>query len=86
MPRYFFDIRDGEYLADEVGTDLPDIEAARVQAVVLSGGLLQERPSKFWDGEEWRLEVREGQTILFALTFMATNSPDLQHSKASAAA
>ncbi len=77
MPRYFFDIRDGEYLRDEVGTVLPDIEAARVQAVVLSGGLLQERPSKFWDGKEWRLEVRQGQKILFALTFMATNAPDM---------
>ena len=77
MPRYFFDIRDGEYLRDEVGTDLPDIEAARVQAVVLSGGLLQERPSKIWDGEEWRLEVRKGPKVLFALTFMATSAPDL---------
>jgi hypothetical protein len=29
MPRYFFDIRDGEELiADEEGMDLPDLEAA----------------------------------------------------------
>ena len=34
MPRYFFDIRDGEELIpDEEGMDLPDLEAAFREAV-----------------------------------------------------
>ncbi len=78
MPRYFFDVRDGEYIRDEVGHEFADLEAARIQAVLLSTELLKENPSKFWDGEEWQLEVRdEEDLILFMLTFMATNAPHL---------
>lgn len=40
MPRYFFDIRDGETFApDEDGTDLPDEEAATQEATLLLGEL-----------------------------------------------
>ncbi|WP_293380721.1 hypothetical protein [Phenylobacterium sp.] len=78
MPRYFFDIRDGEYIPDHVGCEVPNLEAARIQAVVRSADLLKANPSKFWDGEEWQLEVRdEACLILFIPTFMATNSPRL---------
>jgi len=78
MPRYFFDIRDGEYIPDHVGCEFVDLEAARIHAVVRSADLLKANPSKFWDGEEWQLEVRdEARLILFILTFMATNSPHL---------
>ena len=78
MPRYFFDIRDGEFIPDLVGCEFVDLEAAHVQAVVHSANLLKSNPSKFWDGEEWQLEVRdEAHLILFILTFMATNSPHL---------
>lgn len=78
MPRYFFDIRDGEFIPDEVGLDLADLDAARVHAVVRSGDILRENASRFWDGDEWQLEVRDrSRQILFILTFMATDSPNL---------
>jgi hypothetical protein len=78
MPRYFFDIRDDEYIPDHVGCELIDLEASRIHAVVSSADLLKANPSKFWEGEEWQLEVRnEARLILFILTFMATNSPHL---------
>jgi hypothetical protein len=33
MPRYFFDIREGNYLAvDEEGVELPDVQAAEAEA------------------------------------------------------
>jgi hypothetical protein len=84
MPRYFFDIRDGEFIPDPVGREFIDLEAARIQAVVISGELLKENPSRFWEGEEWQLEVRdETRRILFILTFMATNSPHLPRTKLS---
>jgi hypothetical protein len=82
MPRFYFDIRDGEFIPDDEGTELADLEAARIQAVMLSGALLSENPSKFWEGEEWQLEVRDdAHLILFILTFMATNSPHLPRRK-----
>ncbi|WP_264050417.1 DUF6894 family protein [Methylobacterium flocculans] len=38
MPRYFFDIHDGQTLRDEEGTDLPGpAEAARHAKKILSG-------------------------------------------------
>ncbi|HLZ73947.1 DUF6894 family protein [Phenylobacterium sp.] len=84
MARYFFDIRDGEFFPDEVGSEFVDLEAARIHAVVRSGELLKENPSRFWEGEEWQLEVRdEARRVLFILTFMATNSPDLPRTKLS---
>jgi hypothetical protein len=45
MPRYFFDIRDGEFIPDTQGREFIDLEAARIQAVVISGELLKENPS-----------------------------------------
>ena len=84
MARYFFDIRDGEYIHDTVGQEFDDLQAARVQAVVFSARLLTANPSKFWEGEEWQLEVRDDTgVILFILTFMATSSPHLPRKKLS---
>jgi len=34
VPRYFFDIHDRAFLADEVGTECADFEAARRQAMI----------------------------------------------------
>lgn len=76
MARYFFDVRDGEYIPDQVGTELPDLAAARVHAVVYSGELLMRNAEQFWRGEEWQLEVKDQQgLILFSLMFLATNAP-----------
>ena len=84
MPRFFFDIRDGEFMPDALGSEFVDLEAARIEAVVRSGELLKENPSRFWEGEEWQLEVRdETRRVLFILTFMATNSPALPRTKLS---
>lgn len=74
MPRYFFNLRDGEDLPDETGVELANEQEARIQAVVLAGGLLKDHPDgAFWDGHSWRVEVTdESQTLLFALNFSAT--------------
>jgi hypothetical protein len=78
MSRYFFDIRDGDYIPEKVGCEFADLDAARLHAVVKSGEILMANPSRFWDGEEWQLEVRDrDRRLLFALTFMATESPNL---------
>ena len=33
MPRYFFDIRDGDTDTDSEGVELPDLRAARAEAI-----------------------------------------------------
>ena len=78
MPRYFFHVHDGSSIRDNEGTELPDIFAAQEQAILLSGELLREMGGKFWNGEEWSLEVTdEAGRILFILRFSAEERTDL---------
>jgi hypothetical protein len=75
MPRYFFNVDDGEPLIDEEGTELPDLESARQAAVIMSGEILRDGSStSLWRGEPWRLWVTEGRRgeRLFTLSFFAT--------------
>ena len=72
MPRYFFDIRDGTYIPDSTGTELPNLDTARSEAVSLAAGLLRDSPTTFWNGHEWKIEVKDDTgLILFALVFAA---------------
>ncbi|KRB27729.1 DUF6894 family protein [Mesorhizobium sp. Root172] len=57
MPRYFFHVRDGTDMPDDTGTELPDDNAARTEAVVLSGGLLKDLGGDFWTGSDWLMQV-----------------------------
>ncbi len=60
MPRFFFHIRDGTYLPDTEGTELPNIEAARIQAVRASGEAIRDLGVKFWDYQgEWAMNVTD---------------------------
>ena len=74
MPRYFFDVRDGTYMPDKDGTELPGLTEARVAAVELAGALLKDNAVRFWDGDDWRIEVKDdANVILFVLQFSATD-------------
>ena len=76
MPRYFFHVHDGISILDEDGTELPDLDAARKEAVCMSGEMLRDHAERFWNGEEWNLDVAdEGGIVLFTLMFMGMNSP-----------
>jgi len=45
MPHYYFHIREGQALTrDACGQDLPDVEAAREEAIATGYALLGERP------------------------------------------
>ena len=46
MPRYFFNVHDGEAQADARGTELADRDEARRQAVVTAGEMLRETGQK----------------------------------------
>jgi len=43
MPRFFFDLRDGEFIRDDVGVELPDIDHAMTEAKRMLAQLVKER-------------------------------------------
>ncbi len=76
MPRFFFHVHDGATDQDEDGTELPDLTAARKEAVRLAGELLVADSAKFWDEEHWSIDIAdELGLVLFTLTFFATHAP-----------
>ena len=76
MPRYHFNIHDGEDLLDHEGSELADIQAARVTAIRFAGELLRDHASRFWNGDEWQMEVTDDVGLtLFVLTFHAMDAP-----------
>ena len=76
MPRYHFNIQDGQDYPDLVGSEYPDLESVRTEAVRRSGELLRDNARSFWGGSGWKLVVTdETGMILFALHFLAVSSP-----------
>ena len=78
MPRYFFDIRDGQHLPDAAGTELRDLIAARYDAASRMGVLLSTNPAGFWNAEHWSIDVKdETGLVLFALHVDSVEAPAL---------
>lgn len=67
MSRFFFHLNDGTEHPDRLGSDLPDLEAARGHAAAYLGGLLRHGGESVWNGEDWRLNVAD-ETGLVLLT------------------
>jgi hypothetical protein len=60
MPRYFFHVRDGTQVLDEVGVDLPDIASAQATAVQLSAEILRDGViTPPWSDLRWWVEVTD---------------------------
>jgi hypothetical protein len=71
MPRYFFHIVDGSFRVDPEGMELPDIAAARVEAIAAAGEILRDSAKK-WKGTEWQMHViNEDQSTVLKLVFSA---------------
>ena len=72
MPRYFFNVHDGHDIPDQTGTVLPDLDAARREALRYTCELLGSLNAAFWEGHDWTLECSdEAGAILFRLCFYA---------------
>ncbi|RLP26346.1 hypothetical protein [Mesorhizobium sp. YM1C-6-2] len=73
MPRYFFHVDNGEFIPDETGADLPDLQAARREAVRAAGEMIDEAQESFWDHLSlWNMHVTDSDhRLLFTLTFGA---------------
>ena len=73
MPRYFFNITQGELprQADE-GMDLPNDEAAWEEATTTCGEMIKELDGKLKAGPEWRMVVtNDAGDKLYRLRFSA---------------
>jgi hypothetical protein len=69
MARFYFHFANGRTSLDEVGIDLPDLDAVRKEALGTTRDLMFEAPSHLWAGQACRLWVTDqpnadGQTIL----------------------
>ncbi|MBB6427795.1 DUF6894 family protein [Sphingopyxis sp. JAI128] len=68
MGRYFFHTRDGHKEIDEVGVDLLDDAAARLEAVRYCGSLLADDPHILRHGQLLRVEcVDDAGRLLYTL-------------------
>jgi hypothetical protein len=59
MARYFFNIRTGESVPDQVGEELPNDEAAWKEATMIAGEVFKDINGKFKPGQEWSIEVTD---------------------------
>ena len=72
MPRYFFHVYDDVPFPDAEGTECADIYVAQAQAIRMSGEIMRDLGAKFWNGENWRLEVADATgRVLFIVRFSA---------------
>lgn len=75
MPRYFFNVIDGQSPPDADGIVLANIEDAKAAALVLSGEMLRECGPDFWTRAAWTLEVSDEQGQLLLVLRMSAETP-----------
>jgi hypothetical protein len=73
MPRYFFHVDNGKFIPDLSGTELPDQDAARVEAVRAAGEMINDTRQSFWEHmAPWVMNVTDAdKRLLFTLEFGA---------------
>ncbi|HEV7255253.1 MAG TPA: hypothetical protein VGN97_19370 [Mesorhizobium sp.] len=74
MPRFFFHVMDGRALIDHEGTEVPDAQAARAEALRTAGEILRSEGTSHWAGDKWQMTVADekGNTV-FSLSFEVTD-------------
>ena len=76
MPRYFFHRTDGGFDPDTEGTDLPSLDAARIEAVQFAAGSVKDHPDYVWDGKDFRIEVtNESGLLLLTIVILGIDAP-----------
>ncbi len=74
MPIFRFSVSDGQTIPYD--RNLADLEAAYVEAVDMVGALLRDRGTRYWNGENWHVDVADqAGAVLFRLNFTASLSP-----------
>lgn len=87
MPQYYFHIREGQTLTrDACGQDLPDVEAAREEAIATGCALLGERPGglhrtiEIVDETGYVVDEINSRDILFHQAYRGAIQPAPQNS------
>lgn len=76
MPRYFFHSRDGVSYRDRSGLELPDLDAAGIEAVRYMSELLRDESAEVWRNGELQLAiVDEDDEELCVLTIVKSERP-----------
>jgi hypothetical protein len=76
MPIYHFNVHDGVQYRESKGSDLPDLAAARSEAVRRIAEILHEGAPDFWGGTPWHMDVSDAKELtLFRIMFLATPAP-----------
>jgi hypothetical protein len=74
--RFFFNLAGAVYDPDNLGVELPTIQAARVLSVVHASEIIRDRPELVWSGDEVRVEVSDDRgLVLFTVMVVGVNSP-----------
>jgi len=82
VPRYYFHVFDGADYIDREGTELPDWDAARTEAIRFAGEILKDEAKRVGLGENWHLQVTDETGLtLFRLDFTVTPSPAIEGSR-----
>ena len=66
MPRFFFHRTDGTFDPDREGTELPDLKAARLEALHYAAASVRDRPDLVWSGSTFRVEVSDDTGMLLS--------------------
>ena len=76
MPRYFFHSADGARNWDEAGAELANDDAARIEAIRLTGAILKDEPDVLRHGHDFRVEVTDSRKrLLFTIITLAVDAP-----------
>lgn len=78
MPRYHFHTADGHRWSDPEGSDLPDLQAARAEAVRFASEMLRGKAEELWRDGQWRVEVtNEHNALLCTVIVLGIDAPPL---------
>jgi hypothetical protein len=63
--RFYFHVKDGNTILDEDGSEFPNVDAVKDNAVRASGEMLRglNHGQDFWSGEPWKLWVQTAPRI-----------------------
>ena len=64
MPRYHFHTADGRRRSDPEGSELPNVGAARIEAVRFASEVLRGKADELWREGQWRVEVTDDENVL----------------------
>lgn len=79
MPRYYFNIDNGQAIPDVKGIELKNLAAAKCEAIQMAGRLICDAAATFWDRAEWSMTVTDATGLtLFRLEIMGTEAPAAQ--------